>query len=127
MLDLLKDLNKEQQEVVTSTEGPLLVLAGAGSGKTKALTHRIAYLIAEKGVSADNIISITFTNKAAGEMKLRVTRLIQNEKHQTQEELETSDQRQTTRALPVGMQLMGPHFSEDLLYRVGYAFEKESK
>jgi DNA helicase-2/ATP-dependent DNA helicase PcrA len=80
MMDLLKDLNTEQREVVTSTEGPILVLAGAGSGKTKALTHRIAYLISEKGISPDKILAITFTNKAAGEMKNRVNALIQNSK-----------------------------------------------
>jgi DNA helicase-2/ATP-dependent DNA helicase PcrA len=83
-MDLLKDLNIEQQEVVTSTEGPLLVLAGAGSGKTKALTHRIAYLISEKGTNPNKILAITFTNKAAGEMKSRVDTLIKNSKLKTQ-------------------------------------------
>ena len=83
-MDLLKDLNIEQQEVVTSTEGPLLVLAGAGAGKTKALTHRIAYLISEKEVNPNKILAITFTNKAAGEMKSRVDTLIKNSKLKTQ-------------------------------------------
>ena len=75
-MEILKHLNPRQIDAVTRTDGPILILAGAGSGKTRVLTYRMAYLITEKGISPYNILSVTFTNKAAGEMKERLEKIL---------------------------------------------------
>ena len=78
-MSIYDSLNSQQYEAVCQFEGPLLILAGAGSGKTRVLTHRIAWLMEEKGIDPWNIMAITFTTNAAGEMRDRVSRMLDGE------------------------------------------------
>src|ERR1700712_6024296 len=78
MQDYLIGLNEQQREAVMHKDGPLMIVAGAGSGKTKVLTTRIAYLMGEHNIDAFNILALTFTNKAAAEMKERIEKILGN-------------------------------------------------
>ena len=75
-MSIYDTLNERQKQAVMQTQGPVLILAGAGSGKTRVLTHRVAWLIEEEGVNPYQIMAITFTNKAAGEMRERVDKIV---------------------------------------------------
>ena len=73
--ELLNSLNQEQRDAVVNTDGPILILAGAGSGKTRVMVHRVAHLVSHKGVYPSSILCVTFTNNAAGELKERIEKI----------------------------------------------------